>query len=151
MAKKNKNDKLKYAAIPAAVGAIAGIALFLKNAPRAGVEKSGNPVKDLINSYKEGFKANRAEIIEISAEPEEYDPEEIREFIAENLCVKEITEQDWMLGGVKLLFAAIETNFNDMMAKNGTEVESPVWHGYIATTEGEGKYILKAAKESSEE
>ena len=152
MAKKNvNNDKLKYAAIPAAIGAVAGAALLLKKIPRPGVEKTGNPVKDLFNSYKAGIKAKRNDIIEVSAEPEEYDAEEIREFIEENLCVKEITEQDWLLGGVKLLFAAIETNYNNMLVQNGITEENPVWHGYIAATEGEGKYILKAAKESTED
>lgn len=146
-----KNSNLKYAAIPAAIGAVAGVALFVKNFPRPGVKKTGSKVKDMLDSYKAGFQARRGEVIEIFAEPEEYDAEEIRKFIDENLCLKEITEQDWMVGGVKLLFTAIETNFNDMLVKNGLEIESPVWHGYVAVTEGEGKYILKDAKESTED
>lgn len=152
MAKKEKkNSNAKYAAIPAAIGAIAGAALFLKKAPKAGVEKTGNPVKDHLRAYREGFKARHQKVIEITAQPEEYDPAEIKDFIRENLCVKEITEQDWMMGGAKLLFTAIETNYNDMLAKNGLEIDAPVWHGYIAAAEGEGKYILKDAKESSED
>ena len=55
------------------------------------------------------------------------------------------------MGAAKLLFTAIETNYNDMLAKNGLEIDAPVWHGYIAAAEGEGKYILKDAKESSED
>lgn len=152
MAKKvNKNEKLKYAAIPAAIGAIAGAALFLKKAPKAGVEKTGNPVKDHIKAYREGFRARHQKVVEIIAQPEEYDPVEIKSFIKENLCVNEITEQDWMMGGVKLLFTAIETNYNDMLAKNSMEIDAPVWHGYVAATEGEGKYILKDIKENSED
>ncbi len=153
MAKKNiKNDKLKYAAIPAAIGAVAGAALFIKNLPKPGVKKSGSKVKDTLTAYKEGFRLRfNKDVIEVSAEPEEYDPQEIKEFIEEYLCLKEITAEDWMLGGVKLLFTAIESNYNDMLAKNGLTVENPVWHGYVAVTEGDGKYVLKAAKESTEE
>ena len=77
--------------------------------------------------------------------------DEIREYIKETVCVAEITEQDWMLGGAKLLFSAIEQNYNHMLKKNDITVENPVWHGYVAKTEGDVKYILKAAKDSAED
>lgn len=123
----NTNESLKYI-VPAIVGAGAGAAWLLKKIRNRG-----------------------AEVVTVTAEPSEYDPADIKEYIAENICVEEITEENWMMGGAKLLFAAIEANFNDMVKKNDVEVDSPVWHGYIAKTEGTGKYILKAAKESTED
>jgi hypothetical protein len=146
MAKKDNNN-LKFI-VPAIVGLGAGAAFLAKKVSLPGIEKKKSlkgKLHNVTNRLKHG------EVVEVSIEPSEYDPEEIRNYIADNICVKEITEQDWMMGGAKLLFSAIESNYNHMIKKNGLDIETPVWHGYVAVTEGDAAYILKAAKESKEE
>ena len=150
MAKKDNNN-LKFI-VPAVLGLGAGAAFLAKKVVAPGIEKKTG-IKGKINAAKDNVKNRLAhnEVVEISAEPSEYDPEEMKQYIAETICVKEITEQDWMMGGAKLLFSAIESNFNHMVKKNNLDIDTPVWHGYVATTEGEGKYILKAAIDSTED
>lgn len=146
MAKKDNNN-LKFI-VPAIVGLGAGAAFLAKKVSLPGIEKKKSlkgKLHNVTNRLKHG------EVVEVSIEPSEYDPEEIRNYIADNICVKEITERDWMMGGAKLLFSAIESNYNHMVKKNGLDIETPVWHGYVAVTEGDAAYILKAAKESKEE
>ena len=146
MAKKDNNN-LKFI-VPAIVGLGAGAAFLAKKVALPGIEKKKS-LKGKLSNVKNRLK--KGEVVEVSIEPSEYDPEEIKTYIAETICVKEITEQDWMMGGAKLLFSAIESNYNHMVKKNGMEADSPVWHGYVATTEGDAAYILKAAKESTED
>lgn len=143
-----KNDSNLKVIVPAVLGLGAGAIILAKKLKMPGIEKKKG-IKGKLDNVKN--RLNHGEIVEVSVEPSVYDPEEIREYISENICMKEITEQDWMIGGAKLLFSAIEANYNHMIKKNGIEVDSPVWHGYVATTEGSAKYILKAAKESKED
>lgn len=149
MAKKDNNN-LKFI-VPAVVGLGAGTLFLAKKVSSPGVVKSG--LRNKLHGYKNNVKSvlKRGDVVEIAAEPFEYDADEIREYIKETVCVAEITEQDWMLGGAKLLFSAIEQNYNHMLKKNDITVENPVWHGYVAKTEGDAKYILKAAKDSAED
>lgn len=146
MAKKDNNN-LKLI-VPAIVGLGAGAAFLAKKVALPGIEKKKS-LKGKFSNVKNRLKPG--EVVEVSIEPSEYDPEEIKTYIAENICMKEITEQDWMMGGAKLLFSAIESNYNHMIKKNGLEIDSPVWHGYVAASEGDAKYILKAVKESIED
>ena len=150
MAKKDNNN-LKVI-VPAILGLGAGAALLARKLQMPGIEKKSG-LKGKLNNAKNNVKSrlNHGEVVEISIEPSEYDPEEIRTYIEETICVKEITEQDWMVGGAKLLFSAIESNYNHMIKKNNIEIDCPVWHGYVAAAEGNGKYILKAVKDSAED
>jgi len=146
MAKKDNNN-LKLI-VPAIVGLGAGAAFLAKKVALPGIEKKKG-LRGKLNNVKTRLKHD--EVVEVSIEPSEYDPEEIKAYITENICLKEITEQDWMMGGAKLLFSAIESNYNHMIKKNGIEIDSPIWHGYVAATDGDAKYILKAAKDSAED
>ena len=146
MANKDNNN-LKFI-VPAIVGLGAGAAFLAKKVALPGIEKKTG-IKGKLKNVKSRLKHD--EVVEVSIEPSEYEPEEIRAYIEEMICVKEITEQDWMMGGAKLLFSAIDSNYNHMIKKNNIEVDTPVWHGYVAATEGDAKYILKAAKESTED
>ncbi len=146
MAKKDNNN-LKFI-VPAIVGLGAGAAFLAKKVSLPGIDKKKG-LKGKLSNVK--ARLHHGEIVEVSVEPSEYDPEEIRKYIADNICLKEITEQDWMMGGAKLLFSAIESNYNHMIKKNNIDTDSPVWHGYVATADGEAKYILKAVKDSKED
>lgn len=144
---KNENNNLKLI-VPAIVGLGAGAAFLAKKVVLPGIEKKKS-LKGKLSNVKNRLKPG--EVVEVSIEPSEYDPEEIKTYISETVCVNEITEQDWMVGGAKLLFSAIESNYNHMIKKNGLDIDAPVWHGYVAVTEGDAAYILKAAKESKED
>ena len=123
---KNDNNNLKFI-VPAVLGLGAGAAFLAKKVVAPGIEKKTG-LKGKLNAAKDNVKnrLRHGEVVEISAEPSEYDPQEIKDYIAETICVKEITEQDWMVGGAKLLFSAIESNYNHMVKKNGLEIDVPI-------------------------